>query len=132
MATIKTWKAPLLGEDRAGVARGSLCHYAEERYSPFNGKSFTSSDYGSAAIDWVAPETTFTATLTLDHMLSGRSAKYVMWKTDEDNPKTHPMFIAELITLLKTGDVKEGGILTGKFGFVKRGKNFGITYLGKS
>ena len=66
--------------------RGNLMHYPRDEYdySGGRGPQSDSSFIPAAKIapDW-RPNDPFTATLTIDEVRSGRSAKYLMW-TDAD------------------------------------------------
>ena len=108
MAKRPTYQVPFDGN-------GALMHWAApQSYPPYN------------AAEWRDPEA-FEAELTLDHARSGRSAKYVIW-TDPGG-RLWPMFIAELIDLIRHG-VAPGGVVLGWWIPCKRGQNFGLRYLG--
>jgi hypothetical protein len=100
----KQWKVPLNKD-------GSLLHYA-------------SAYFESANVDWVEPFR-FEATLQLDRMQTGRSAKYVWW-IDTTTGQQYPMFITDLMEVVRSGCLK-GGIKQGTWKTVKRGQNFGIS-----
>jgi hypothetical protein len=107
MAKKKDWKVPL---DK----NGNLLHYARPPYRSYSGTTGT---------EWVEPFE-FDATLMLDRMETGRSAKFVWW-TDIQNSKQYPMFVSELMDIIRQG-CKAGGVVKGRWKTVKRGQNFGI------
>lgn len=121
MAKKKTWQAPLYTTDQLNwkqelsAAKGSLMHHE--------------SDGWNTEITWVEAETLFHGTFTLDEGIhSGRSAKYVSWTDDQG--RNFPMFVAELVKLVRLGVVEPGGVCTGTFKVVKRGQNYGVEYAG--
>lgn len=155
----KTWQIPLIAEDSIhpdnGTVidkKGTLLHYpeawrytgeTETRTRPVyawgpNGHRPSISEMETFEcairvknIEWIDADYEFSARLKLDSSIhSGRSAKYVHWVHDDG--REFPMFVAELVELVTTGDVEQGGFLEEKFGVAKRGKNYGIKYLGKS
>jgi hypothetical protein len=70
----------------------------------------------------------FHASLQLQHVISGRSAKYVVW-TAVNNPldgRTYPMFVRDLLDLARTAGIQKGGIASGRWIATKRGQNFGL------
>lgn len=81
------------------------------------------------AMDWRSNDP-FHATLQLDEVRSGRSAKYVILTPpgDTDN-RQFPMFIADLLVMLKENTVKHG-IVSGRWCARKRGQNYGLVWLG--
>lgn len=89
---------------------GSLMHFPG-----YNG--------GGANIEW-RDNYEFEATLRLDGMRRGRSAKYIEWK-DNKGDAIYPMFIADLLDLMKHGSIS-GGVAVGRWTFTKRGQNYGI------
>lgn len=80
---------------------------------------------------WV-PNTPFDARLEIEHMLTGRSAKYVMLRRSteagmpEKDQMRWPMFVADLIAAATTYGITRGGILHGRFMVRKRGQNYGV------
>ena len=131
MTRKKQWKCPVLAEptmtyrrDEYGVidwdgprdvieeAAGSLQHF------PTRG------------VAWIEPEDfEFEATLKLGDMHTGRSAKWVHFE-DPRTRRKFPMFIAEVLKLVREGVAQPGGIVDGRFRAVKRGQNYGIEYAG--
>lgn len=95
-------------------ARGNLLHYPLDV------------PYGQEA-EW-RPIEPFTAALTYDGYGRGRSAVYFHWK-HLDTGARYPMFLTDMDALLNAGLV-QGHLVTGRFTVVKRGKNYGLTYLG--
>lgn len=76
--------------------------------------------------DW-RPNDPFHATLQLDSLRSGRSAKYVVW-TAANSPsdtRTYPMFVTDLLDVVAAG-VAPGGIVSGRWMVRKRGANYGL------
>jgi hypothetical protein len=69
------------------------------------------------------PNVAFTATLILDSMRTGRSAKYLVWR-DADGHH-YPMFISDLTTMLPLVTVRRG-VVSGTWIVRKKGQNFGI------
>lgn len=69
------------------------------------------------------PNVAFTATLTLDSMRTGRSAKYLVWQDAEGHH--YPMFISDLTTMLPSVTVRHG-VVAGTWIVRKKGQNFGI------
>lgn len=119
MSRAKNWDCPILSahafkfnSKELIAAKGSLCHYGDRDYG-----------YGDK-VEWVPPFA-FTATLTIEGLHSGRSAKWVTFR-EEASGRVYPMFIAELVSLIKLGNIEVGGHVTGCFKVVKRGSNFGI------
>lgn len=106
----KQWKVPLDEE-------GNLLHWAR---NPSNALVYRTSDQ----VQWVEPFE-FVAYLQIDRLQTGRSAKYVWW-TDLHTGKQYPMFITDVIKLVKAG-CQAGGKRNGLWRTVKRGQNFGIT-----
>lgn len=69
------------------------------------------------------PVEPFHATMRVERTQRGRSAAYFIW-TDQDG-RTFPMFISDLLELLLDRDVASGQV-TGWWAVRKRGENFGI------
>jgi len=68
----------------------------------------------------------FVATLSVDHMETGRSSKIVVLK-DELTNKTYPMFVADLVKGIQNGSLHVAeGKLTATWTGSKRGANYGI------
>lgn len=102
-----TYEVPL-------TENGSLMHYA-----PANSSSFYTLH------EWCEPFE-FEATLQLDYTISGRSAKYVMWSAEDG--RTFPMFVTDLIDLIKGSDNLLDGKVTAVWYTGKRGANYGIKF----
>jgi hypothetical protein len=65
----------------------------------------------------------FDATLIFCGFERGRSAAHAIWR---DPPgRTFPMFLCDLETLIYEG-IREGGSVSGRWTFTKRGANYGI------
>jgi hypothetical protein len=98
--------------------RGNLLFYVE---GP-NGHSYLDDD-----TYWVAysmrPNVAFDATLTLDSMRTGRSAKYLVWR--DGDGRHYPMFISDLTAMLPLVTVRHG-VVSGTWIVRKKGQNFGI------
>lgn len=68
----------------------------------------------------------FEAVMALEGSLGrGRSAKYVFWANGD---KHFPMFVADLVELVRNAEVSLGGIVTGSWRVRKRGENYGLIY----
>lgn len=69
----------------------------------------------------------FHATLQVDHTISGRSAKYVIWKNAYAplDRRTYPMFVTDLLDVARFG-IQPGGIVSGRWIVRKRGQNYGL------
>jgi hypothetical protein len=85
-------------------------------------------DYGQ--VGWEAVHQPFFATLKIEGMESGRSAKRVILR-DINTEKKYPMFVADLIKCIQSGAVSvlgdgENGYLTANWTGSKRGANYGI------
>lgn len=91
-------------------SRGDLEHYA---------------GYGCTG-EW-RPNTPMELELAIDRVLSGRSAKYLMW-VDADG-HNYPMFVSDLIDMLREV-VVDHGTIHAMFQVRKRGQNFGLCYAG--
>lgn len=98
---------------------GSLLHY------PQNSLVRTATGYDSVPPIWV-PNDPFAATLRLDSMASGRSAKYVIWKAaSEMDCRCWPMFIADLLELVQFAAI-DRGVISATWQVRKRGQNYGL------
>ncbi|MEV4139636.1 hypothetical protein AB0J72_46665 [Dactylosporangium sp. NPDC049742] len=69
------------------------------------------------------PNVDFEATLTVDSMRTGRSAKYLVWR-DADGHH-YPMFISDLTEMLPLVTVARG-VVSGIWRVRKKGQNYGI------
>ncbi|WP_106318775.1 hypothetical protein [Actinoplanes italicus] len=69
------------------------------------------------------PNVAFDATLTLDSMRTGQSAKYLIWR-DADGHH-YPMFISDLTVMLPLVTVRRG-VVSGTWIVRKKGQNFGV------
>jgi hypothetical protein len=107
-----TYKVPF-------TENGSIMHYAQDRqrwpgytdyYTPF---------------EWKDPHE-FPAVLTLDHSISGRSAKYVIWKAADG--REFPMFVADLVEMIKTATIDQGSVSAFWY-TAKRGANYGVRFV---
>ncbi len=98
-------------------SRGELLHFAERRYG---------TTYMGQVIDW-RPNDPMELTLTLGTVVSGRSAKYLLWATPDGT--THPMFVIDLVEMMRQTTVVHG-VVHGMFRVRKRGTNFGLCYVG--
>ena len=76
---------------------------------------------------WQQPEP-FIATMTLDTLERGRSAKFLT-VTDGLGVK-YCLFVVDLLAALKAAGCEKGGVIHGYWEFCKRGQNFGIRYVG--
>lgn len=68
------------------------------------------------------------ASLQLDTVQSGRSAKYVIWRPVNLplDRRTFPMFVTDLLDVIKTGEIQPGGIVSARWMVAKRGQNYGL------
>jgi hypothetical protein len=112
MSRKKEWKVPLDDD-------GNLLHWARPE-----SKTGWGANYKQTGINWVEPFE-FQAYLQIDRLETGRTAKYVWW-TDLQTGNQYPMFVADVIKLVKAG-CQAGGKRNGLWRTVKRGQNFGIT-----
>lgn len=87
--------------------------------------SFAHPEYGREGEEWRDNEP-FQARMVISSMYSGRSAKGIIW-TDTKTGYDYPMFVSDLIELLKTADVI-GGEVYGYWVIAKRGQNYGIRF----
>lgn len=127
-------------------ANGSIQAYPESTYShhvSVNGNRYDRNDvYGMTMEERVAlglkpvfnkpdmrPNDPWTGTLRLDDFYRGRSASRFIWYADGDpvdNRRTYPMFMVDMLYLLKADGVSRGGLVHGRWDVAKRGANFGI------
>lgn len=115
---------------------GNLCHHQsdgswyEEVPAPDGQSDYvprSQRGYITHGPDW-RPIAEFTAELVYDGYSSSASAAYVYWK-DAATGTCYPMFMTDLDAVLSSGRLT-GSVISGRFTVVKRGQNFGITYLG--
>lgn len=68
------------------------------------------------------------ASLQLDTVTSGRSAKYVIWRPVNLplDRRTFPMFVTDLLDVVKNGEIQPGGIVSARWMVAKRGQNYGL------
>lgn len=85
------------------------------------GKEFGS--YGRKGV-WEAP-TEFKATLELIEIYD--KSKFIFRDTQKN--RVYEIFFTDFIKMIDNTDILKGGIVSGKFGFVKRGASFGIEWL---
>lgn len=75
------------------------------------------------------PNDIWSGTLRLDDFQRGRSAARFIWYADGDpvyDRRTYPMFMVDMLELVKTQGVQPGGLVHGRWNVAKRGANFGI------
>lgn len=75
------------------------------------------------------PNDPWSGTLRLDDFMRGRSAARFIWYADGDpvdQRRTYPMFMVDMLELVKTQGVQPGGLVHGRWTVAKRGANFGI------
>ena len=103
-------------------ADGGIQHYPEKSWG------YDEADRRSFSIDvkWDDIDT-FQAFLVLEGLERGRSAAYFWWK-DRDSDATYPMFMKDMVELLKYGQVYHGTVF-GKWAPAKRGENYGIKHV---
>ncbi|MEU6362236.1 hypothetical protein [Streptomyces albidoflavus] len=78
--------------------------------------------YG-ATPEW-RDNTPFRATLTVEGIERGRSAARFIWKDSE--ARTFPMFMTDMVALLKATPNVDRGTVDGWWMVQKRGQNYGI------
>ena len=66
-------------------------------------------------------------TLTLETYERGRSAARFVWRDPEG--RKYPMFMVDVLALMKTGQGVQGGVVTDRWIVIKRGTNYGIAAL---
>lgn len=98
-------------------SHGNLLHWADQRRR----------SGWDAAHEW-RPNEPMELTITVDHVQSGRSAKYTVWTGA--NGLSYPMFIADLVDMLREVTMTSG-VIRAMFRVRKRGQNYGLTYVGK-
>jgi hypothetical protein len=101
-------------------SRGNLLHYARAENNSY-------SRLNDSDVDWRENEP-FVAELELDRSVSGRSAKYVIWHGDEGHQ--FPMFVVDLVDMVKDGATITGGKVEATWKVRKRGQNYGVRYDG--
>lgn len=99
-------------------SRGSLLHYARAENNSY--RHLNASD-----VDWRENDP-FVTELELDRSVSGRSAKYVIWH-DPDG-RQFPMFVVDLVEMIKDGATVSGGKINATWKARKRGQNYGVQY----
>jgi hypothetical protein len=103
---------------------GSLLHYARN-YGSRDGAARYLTEYGATTIDWRENEV-FSATLRIDNVESGRSAKFVWWKSAGGvDTRRYPMFVVDLVHLVDHSEIWHG-IVSARWRVQKRGENYGI------
>ncbi|MEU4155226.1 hypothetical protein [Actinoplanes sp. NPDC026670] len=98
--------------------RGNLLFYVERD----GGYSYLEGDPYRVAYT-MRPNVTFDATLTIDSMRTGQSAKYLIWRDTDGHH--YPMFITDLTAMLPLVDVRRG-VVSGTWIVRKKGQNYGI------
>lgn len=88
-------------------ADGNLLHFADRWAVPDR---------------WV-PNEPFRACLEVEGTVSGRSAKYLIWRGTDG--RRFPMFVADLVDLLRRTDVTMG-VVEATWIVRKRGQNYGV------
>lgn len=70
----------------------------------------------------------FHAMLQIDHIRTGRSAKYIILKPYNSplDQRTWPMFVSDLIDAACLGRILMEGVIQGPFMVAKRGENYGL------
>jgi hypothetical protein len=97
---------------------GNWLHFPMQQHEYVNGK-WTTFDYG-----WEIVQTPFYAALEVVQMNTGRSAKYLTVR-NRDTGVEYPLFVSDLVDLIKYGNVANG-VITGTWTGSKRGQNYGI------
>ena len=103
---------------------GSLHHYVACR----SAEDHAQEDEYARCINVVwLPNDPFIATLEITHMTRGYSAKYVNWMSPHaDDDRVYPMFVTDLLDLMRNVDRIERGIVTTRWKVRKRGQNYGL------
>jgi DNA-binding PadR family transcriptional regulator len=99
---------------------GNLLHYARAENDSYR-------HLNESNVDWRENEP-FQAELELDRSVSGRSAKYVIWHDPEG--RQFPMFVVDLVEMIKDGATVSGGKILATWMARKRGQNYGVRYFG--
>lgn len=99
----------------APFSKGSLQHWISSNFGTAN---------GTIHDEW-RDNVPFEATLTIEKMTSGYSAKYTIWRDEQGN--SYPMFVADIVELVKEAPIQNGTV-TGKWIVRKRGQNYGIRF----
>lgn len=74
--------------------------------------------------DWFIVQEPFEASLEIDGLNTGRSAKYATVRNIESGI-TYPMFVSDLLDVVRYGEVSDGR-MRGRWTGTKRGQNYGI------
>jgi hypothetical protein len=126
--------------------RGGIMAYPENSFSHYvDGDGETVPMAEIATLDWKAKSArsirlvyrepdwreneTWSGTLRLSDFMRGRSAARFIWLADGDpvdQQRTYPMFMVDMLDLLKTIGVQPGGLVHARWNVAKRGANFGI------
>jgi hypothetical protein len=99
---------------------GNLLHYARAENDSYR-------YLNESNVDWRENEP-FVTELELDRSVSGRSAKYVIWHDPEG--RQFPMFVVDLVEMIKDGATVSGGKILATWMARKRGQNYGVRYFG--
>lgn len=99
----------------APFSKGNLQHWIASNFGTVN---------GGIHDEW-RDNVPFEATLTIDSMRSGYSAKYTIWK--DEHGHTYPMFVADIVDLVRDS-VIQNGTVKGKWIVRKRGQNYGVKF----
>lgn len=94
---------------------------------PFDGEGHMMGYNGYTTEDYVDIDSTFEATLKYIDYSRGRSSVKMEF-IDTLSDIKYEMFISEFDRIMKL-NVFKGCEITGKFGFHKRGQNFGVRYI---
>lgn len=100
-------------------AEGNLLHYSGQSYN------YTTRSYQDTSV-WLDNEP-FQAEMELVTFGRGRSAATFHWKKVDDGRK-FPMFMTDMVDLIKFGSVINGRTPLQKWVVVKRGQNYGLAF----
>lgn len=84
--------------------------------------------YYEKDILWL-PSEEFSATMKLRLLERGKSAVIFWWERTFDNAR-FPMFASEIFDLAQYNGICPGGVVSGRWGFTKRGDNYSIYFIG--
>lgn len=97
--------------------KGNLLHWTKQNVG------IDLADSWGGMTRWL-PNEPFTETLKLGNIHTGRSAKYVMWSAEDG--RTFPMFVADLVGMVRDSVGLTQGSLSARWMVAKRGQNYGI------
>lgn len=91
-------------------------------------------DSNGSLLHWVGPSHNtwhpnepFHASLKVVGMRSGYSAKYLILQSPNNDRRTYPMFVADLVDVVASVPLIRDGIISARWIVRKRGQNYGLT-----